>query len=202
MAPRTRGRKKGIPRASATLAQPETGTQLVPRNRPASHNPGVISEIAASLEGGKEEFMLLARYAPEIDPNIAPVIEEWNRLKKQPRLRVSLDAICKLKGIDPFHFLGVVAEAAIKYRDNASVILAAMALPKVVQQSIQVAMEKDGFRDREALMKHAGFLPVPAGATFVNSPSFKNEQVTQVDTASSALPSFEKSVKDLDVVDI
>lgn len=152
------------------------------------------------LAGGKESLMELARLAPEIDPKLAGVIEDWDRLNPTGKKGVSLDLLCKQKNIDPFHFLGVIAEASIKYRDNASVVIAAMSLPKIVETSVKAAMKvKTGFKDREALMKHAGFLPVPAGATFVNNLQNKVETNVGEAPASGHLPSFEKTIDAIDV---
>jgi hypothetical protein len=148
------------------------------------------------LVGGKLTFMELAHHAPELDPRVTSVIETWDGLTPTAKQAASLDAICKERNIDPYLFLGVVAAAAKKYADNSSVIIAALSLPNVVRKSIEHAMEKEGFKDREALMKHAGFLPVPAGATFVNTLQTKVETNVGVNAGSIRLPSFEKTIED------
>jgi hypothetical protein len=151
------------------------------------------------LAGGKKELMLLAELAPEVEPALAPILEDWKRLSSSGKKSVSLDQICKTRKIDPYHFLGVIAEAAIKYRDNASVIVAAMNLPKIVEKSIKFAQKKDGFKDREALMKHGGFLPVPSGNTFVNTLQTKVETNVEQPGSVGHLPSFEATVGAIDV---
>lgn len=152
------------------------------------------------LAGGKRALMALAKLAPELDPSYAKVVEEYERLNDAGKKACSLDFLVKQKGLDPFHFLGTVAEAAIKYRDNASVIVAALSLPKVVETSVRNALKaKTGFKDREALMKHAGFLPVPAGATFVNTLQTKVETNVGDAPSSKHLPSFEATVDAIDV---
>lgn len=186
----------------APLSKPETGITLVPKNKPIkvkrdSQTAGVISSISKMLKGGKKEFMEIAKFAPDIDPNCACILEEWENLSSTGRKSVSMDQICKAKGIDPFHFLGVVAEAAIKFRDNASVILAAMQMPAVVQKSIKTALTKDGVRDRKMLFEHAHFIPTPGGATFVNQFAAKVEQNAGVEPGR--LPSFESSMKTLEI---
>jgi len=155
------------------------------------------------LAGGKQTLMDLARLAPELDPSYAKVIEEYEQLSEAGKRAVSIDMLVKQKGLDPFHFLGVVAEAAIKFRDNASVLVAAMSLPKIIEASVKNALrQKTGFKDREALMKHAGFLPVPAGATFVNTLQTKVETNVGEAPASKHLPSFEQTVDAIDVEEV
>ena len=201
MAPRARGRGKadgpgdGSGTVSALAIVPE---KKIARGRnPLSHRPqGIIASICKRLVGGKGTFMDLARFAPEIEPGCAPVIEEWKRLSASKQT-INLDLICKVKGIDPFHFLAVVAEAAIKYRDNASVIIAAMSMPQVVERSVKTALTKDGVKDREMLFRHAHFVPVPSGATFVNTFAAKVQNANGGE--SPALPSFENTIEAVDV---
>lgn len=154
------------------------------------------------VAGGKKTLMEFARLAPEIAPEYAAVIEDYESLNAKGKKTVSIDFLCKVRKLDPFHFLGVIAEAAVKYRDNASVIIAAVSLPKVIEASVKSALKvKTGFKDRKLLAEHAAFVPVPSGGTFVNN------LMTRVDTnvgeapASGHLPSFEKTIEAIDVED-
>jgi hypothetical protein len=150
------------------------------------------------LTGGKNAFMELARLAPEVDPECTKVIEAWDSQNSGGKKKLSLDLLCKTMNVDPIHFLSVVNEAALKYRDNASIFLAAVNMPKIMARSVKEALKSGGTRDREMLFKHAGILPVPAGATFVNTLNTKVE--TNVESpGQSTLPSFEKSMDLIDV---
>ena len=186
------GRGSAVPESTDGLVLVPKGIEKPRKSRPDPPQ-GVIASICKRLQGGKHTFMELARFAPEIDPNCAPVIEEWDRVAGNKKT-VSLDTICRVKGVDPFHFLGAVAEAAVKYRDNASVIIAALSLPNVIERSVKTALTKDGFKDREALMKHAGFLPVPSGNVFVNKVAGVVQNAAREDGETPALPSFEKTI--------
>jgi len=201
MAARTRGRGKGKKEVDAPLAKSETGTALVPANRPEVVSNGPIATLARQLEGGKFTFMDLAQLAPEIDPKVAPVIEGWNKLTEDAKKKTNLDEVCRKLKMDPFHFLAVVAEAAIKFRDNASVIMAGLSLPNIVEKSVAVGLTDEGWRDRRMMMQHSGFLPAPKGATFVNTFAARLEANQEVNTQSSALPSFEKTVEILEAED-
>jgi hypothetical protein len=138
--------------------------------------------------------MELARHAAEIDVKVAPIIEGWDSLSEEAKRRLDLDSLCKELKMDPFHFLAVVAESAMKYRDNASIIMAAISLPSVVQKSIDVALTDAGISDRKMLMQHSAFLPMPKGSTIVNTFAANLQNNNEVNQHSSALPSFEKTM--------
>ena len=89
----------------------------------------------------------------------------------------------------------------MKFRDNAGLIMAGLRFPDIVGKSVEVGLTDEGWRDRRMLMQHAGFLPAPKGATFVNTFAARLEANQEVNTQSSALPSFEKTVEILEAED-
>jgi hypothetical protein len=137
--------------------------------------------------------MEYARYVPELYPELAGVIEDWDKLEAKEQKRTDIETLLRAREVDVFHFVALVGEAAMKYRDTACVIVAAVNLPQVVKKSVDFAMKKDGVKDREMLFKHASFLPVPAGAQFVNTVAVKTDSHTEV-SSSPSLPSFEKRI--------
>lgn len=166
MAPQESGRRKartgrysrkGRGNNAAMLARQQLGVQ----HRAVDYT---LSSVLKFIRGGKKTFMELARHAPHIDPSLALVIEEWDRLSPTAQRGVNLNQLCEIKGVDPFHFLGVVAEAAIRFCNNASVLIAALILPEVVQRSIERALTPEGVEDRKMLFQHAGFIPSPKGS--------------------------------------
>lgn len=182
----------------APLAEPATGMELVPSNRPELRSTGPICSIARQLKGGKDEFMELAHLAVHIEPKYSVLVDAWEKLKPDGQNKLDLDNACKKLDIDPYHFLAVVSEAAMKFRDNASLILASMAMPQVIQSSIEFAQHKDGVSDRKMLMQHSGFLPMPKGATIMNNFNAQNNNSNEANPANTALPSFERT---MDVID-
>jgi hypothetical protein len=110
--------------------------------------------------------MALAKFAPQIDPDLQKIVEDWEGLTLKAKNCCDLDQLCRARGVDSFHFIGVVAEAAYKFRDTASVIIAALSVPSIVQKSVQVALTTKGQKDRHDLMEHAGMFPMRPGAQF------------------------------------
>jgi hypothetical protein len=73
---------------------------------------------------------------------------------------VSLDTIAEANvKFDVAKIAGLVAEASIRYGINISNMLAGLAHPRVVQASIERALEPDGVQDRRMQFLHSGFLP-------------------------------------------
>jgi hypothetical protein len=160
---------------------------------------GPISSVCRYVKGGKNEFMRLAAMASQIEPELAGVIETWEGLGPTAQNRTTIEEICLAKDIDPAHFCGVVVEAAVKFRDNATFLIAALNMPDVVEKSVEFALKQDGFKDREALMKHAGFVPTPQGQriNILNQSSAKAGAEAEAN-AQRGLPTFERSMLELE----
>lgn len=141
--------------------------------------------------------MELAHLAGELDPRIVPVIEDWDRMKPPLQNAVDLDALCEAHGVDPAHFISVVGEAEMRFGDNASVLIAAISMPAIVERCVHYAKKKKGFKDRELLMKHAGFLPLPKGShvSALNYAAIRAEVNTNI---GEPLPTFEETIADYD----
>lgn len=138
---------------------------LVPKQR--SHHPttfpGPISEVSKHILGGKKTFMEMARLAPELEPQLKRVVDEWDRLPPVGRKYKSIDQLCQIKGVDPIHFIAVVGEAAMRFRDNAQILIAALSAPAVVERLAKEAVKPDKVEDRRMFLQHTGFLPTPRG---------------------------------------
>jgi hypothetical protein len=187
---------------NAPLAEPATGTKLLlPRVRKKSglspyHGP--ITALCTFLHGGKRAFMELAKMAPQIEPALAALIEDWERLNYTVKRAANLDDMCKLRGIDPAHFLSVVGEAAMKFRDDASIIITAMNMPKIVSRSVKQALNPEGVDDKRMIFQHANFIPTSKVGTEVN---VLNQAAAKAEvnlTSKSTLESFEKTVRAAD----
>ncbi len=122
--------------------------------------------------------MEIARLAAKLDPSIGLVIDDWDRMKPPLQNAADLDALCEAHGVAPAHFIGVVGEAEVRFRNNFSILIAALNMPAIVAASAKRALTPNGFRDRKMLMEHAGFLPVPASRQFrmLNHAAIKAEQ--------------------------
>jgi hypothetical protein len=138
--------------------------------------------------------MELARLAVQFDAKLAPILEDWDRMKPALRNAANLDALCEAHGVDPTHFISVAREAEIRFRDNVSVILAALSLPSVVQKSIEMALTDKGVKDRKMLFQHSGFLLQPKASQVgaLNYAAIRAEVNTNI---GEPLPTFEETIE-------
>jgi hypothetical protein len=143
--------------------------------------------------------MELARLAPQIEPELAVLIEEWDRLTPTGKRTNRIEDLCAAHQIDPCHFFSVVNEAAMRFRDNATLMLSSMHAPALLEKSIEFGMEKDGFKDRQAVLQGAGVFPSPQGTriNILNNNSAKAAAQAEANV-QRGLPSFEASMSDLE----
>lgn len=139
----------------------------------------------------------------QIEPGISRFVDAWDGLDPVGQKHADLDNICLAKELDPGHVMAVVGEAAAKFRDNASIIIAALSMPGVVEKSVKVALTTDGYRDRKMLFEHARFLPVAQhriNIGIVNKNNATAEAAAESATAGAGrgLPSHEQTVGDAD----
>jgi hypothetical protein len=164
--------------------------------KPPSSTPiGMLSQL---LVNGQETFMEFAHLAVHIEPGLAPVIEDYASLSPKGRKAVSIDAICVKHDVDPLHLIAVVSEAALKYGNNSSIVLAALRFPEVINRSIKNALTPAGFKDRELLAKHHGFIPTPHGTSIQVNATAGARADASTAPESKGLPSFERTMRDTD----
>src|SRR5260370_1779574 len=169
---------------------------------PATRNRRNFVQIASILQFGRigrRQFMEVARLAVALDPKLAPIVADWDRMKPPLQNAVDLDALCEAHEVDPAHFIGVVGEAAMKYGNNSAILIAALQMPEVVMPSAKTALKPGGDPDenRKMLFQHAGFLPVPKGKQLrmLNHAIIGAEANTNI---GKPLPIFEQTITALD----
>jgi hypothetical protein len=144
--------------------------------------------------------MEFAHLAVHIEPELAGVVEDYDRLNVGLQAAVSIDEICIHRDVDPLHFIAVVGEAALKFGNNGAILIAALHFPEVIGKSVKQALKPGGFKDREALMKHHAFIPTPHGISIgVQANASAGAQAAAV-PGSKGLPSFERSMRESDDV--
>lgn len=146
--------------------------------------------------------MEIAKLAPQIEPELAVVLEDWESLSTSGKLRSCIEDLCSARNIDPWHFFSVVNEAAMKFRENATLMIASMNAPGLLEKSVEYGMQKDGFKDRQAVLQSAGVFPSPQGTRI----SILNQNSARAAAQSDAnvergLPSFERSILDMEEQD-
>jgi hypothetical protein len=167
--------------------------------KPIDYRFGPIGSIITRLQGGKASFMALAELAPQIEPELAVIIEDWQKLSTHGKRVTKVEDLCAARQIDPFHFLAVVNEAAMKFRDNALLLIASMNAPILLEKSAQYGMQKDGFKDRQAILQHAGIFPSPQGTriNILNQNSAKAASQSEANV-DRGLPTFERSISEME----
>jgi len=144
--------------------------------------------------------MEFAHLAVHIEPGLAPVIEDYAKLSPRGKKAVSIDEICVRHEVDPLHLIAVVGEAALKYGNNSAIVLAALRFPEVINRSVKQALTPNGFKDRELLAKHHGFIPTPHGTSIQVNATAGARADASTAPESKGLPSFERTMRDLDEV--
>src|SRR6266403_3653705 len=190
-------------RRSGSKAVVDGGQNIVVARRrlglkSASSSP--IGMLSQQLDGGKSTFMQFARLAVHIDPSLAPIIESYDTLTGAAQSAVSIDEICAKHEIDPLHFIAVVGEAALKYGENSAIVIAALRFPEIINRSVKEGLKPGGFKDREAMMKHAKFIPTPHGINIGVSANAASRSDSSAAPESKGLPSFERSMHDTDEI--
>ncbi len=160
---------------------------------PRWRNTGQITALLQFGHIGRRHFMQFARLAVTIDPKIAPLIEDWDRMKPALRNVANFDALCEAHDLDPYHFVAAVGEAELRACNEASIFIASLNLPFLVDRSIELAYTRNGFRDRQTLLQHAGVIPVPGKKQLgmINHTAVKAEANKG---CGKPLPSFEATI--------
>lgn len=83
-----------------------------------------------------------------------------NSYSPEQRARGAADAACSHVGLTSLELLRIVADAA--YRFSMYVVqITSLALPSLVERSVETALTDGGVADRKMLFQHSGFLPTP-----------------------------------------
>lgn len=126
--------------------------------------PSFDGMIASACDLGirLEDFIEMARMATMNDAGIARFLDAWDALSaSEQQARGMADAVCARIGLAPADLLKVVADAAVRFAISGAQLGTALALPSVVEHSIEVALTDKGIADRRMLLLHSGFLPGP-----------------------------------------
>ncbi len=124
---------------------------------------GTIASVCGFI--GLDKFIEMARLASRSDSSTARFLDAWDALgPSEQQAKREADAVCEQLGLAPLELLRVVADATYRISMYSAQIAAAVALPSVVERSIEVALTDKGIADRKMLFQHSGFLPMPSGA--------------------------------------
>lgn len=113
----------------------------------------------------------------------------------------SIEQIAASCGVDTPTLAGVLMKAIVSQQASIAAIKAATAHPKIVEKSIQNALQDRGIRDREMLHTAVGFLPTPKGATIISQrfqiANISNPEKTKEVEGPASLSQFDDDIRGL-----
>ena len=112
------------------------------------------------------------------DPTAQQFMKKYDSIAPSDLEFLSIEQIAASCGIDTPTLAGVLMKAIVSQQASIAAIKAATAHPRIVEKSIQSALQERGVRDREMLHTAVGFLPTPKGATII-SQRFQIASITQ-----------------------
>ena len=93
------------------------------------------------------------------DPEARKVLKVYYSVPESYRRLVRLEYFCHAAGVSPWRVLEIITVIAVRRGAQASAVLAAVAHPRVVQKTVERALQDDGTKERLMLNKAVGFLP-------------------------------------------
>ena len=106
--------------------------------------------------GGKKNFIDMCRWSRS--PSVKELVRQWDSLAGDEQETTLIGDLCRRVGLDPHQ---LTQEAVASFSAMQSMIAQmklAMALPSVMDASIQAALRPEGGRERELHFMMAGFL--------------------------------------------
>lgn len=167
----------------------------------------VLDENRFSLDyiarkvGGKQFLVDLARNCG--DAEIKAFVAAWDGLTKSKKKTTALELVCQQVSLDPSWLFGRISEEVSRRGADCTKLIGALAVPKVLEKTVEVALTDEGWRDRQMVLKAARIIPTPTHANqfsvlafggVVGVPEQEQEEVEVVEPSSPAgLPSIEES---------
>jgi hypothetical protein len=94
------------------------------------------------------------------DPEAHKVLDAYLSVPESYRKLLPVEAFCHAAGVSPQRILEAITVVAVRQGAAASAIIAAIVHPRVVQKTVDRALQDDGFRERGMLHRAFGFLPM------------------------------------------
>jgi hypothetical protein len=150
--------------------------------------------IEGGTENGGEIIYEYLRGSDDVD--VQKLLEVYDKVDVREKDFLSFEEYCAAAGVSTVKVWGKLAEVTVTQSDVTSGIMAAMAHPKVLKTTIDMAQTPGGHRERKLLHTASGFLPRPKGSQ--TNVTFNNANVTaQTGSAGTSLPPFDQDIRDL-----
>jgi hypothetical protein len=92
------------------------------------------------------------------DPEARAVAKLYTTVPESYRKLVPAEAYCYAAGVSPYRILEIITGSAVRFGAQASTVLASAMLPKVVQKTIDKAMQDEGTKERELVFRATGLI--------------------------------------------
>jgi hypothetical protein len=93
------------------------------------------------------------------DPDARKVLDAYDSVPESYRRLLRPEDFCHAAGISPWRVLEIITVVAVRQGVQSSALLASMLSPRVVEKTVERALQDDGIRERTMLLKATGFLP-------------------------------------------
>ena len=156
----------------------------------------LITDQLAAAEGGLPE--VIAALSSSDDPDAQAFIAKLNRVSASDRERISIEHVAVAARVPTLRLLEIATSSLVRRGLNVSKIIAATAHPKVVEKTVQMALQDKGIQDRKMLHEATGFLPTNKGGILVNRIQIANlrepEKPDQEVEVTANMPTFESDI--------
>lgn len=151
--------------------------------------PGTLDHAFLEV-GGRETAIAMTRLGSHKDPQLGEFIRLYDETSASNRESPGvLEQICLAAGLHPADYFGRIMEVAFRYNFELTRFTAAVASRVVMEKAAEFAMSKEGFKDRELILKTTKHLE--------NSPLVNVTQSQQTVNVSSNLPQISGSISEI-----
>jgi hypothetical protein len=160
------------------------GLEIVPETNP-------LAVRAVRAVGSKSVFIDYARLSN--DEQVQWLVGKWDGLSPSDREALCISDLCAATGLRFSTLLGEVTARAFDHNSDVSRLIAAVNQPRVVEATVRSAIRigPDGTKDRQMLLAHSNFLPVPKSASTI---FHMQQQINNAGEELTRLPSFSEDV--------
>jgi hypothetical protein len=92
------------------------------------------------------------------DPEARKVLEVYRSVPESYRRLLRPEDFCHAAGVSPWRVLECITVAAVRIRAMGSAIVVAIVGPRVLEKTIEIALTDGGHRERDTLLRAAGFI--------------------------------------------
>jgi hypothetical protein len=184
-------------------SSPESAARRLGRPADSDRTPELLPfeatlSFAFRGAGGRQTAIEYARLAAGNDKRFERFCFAYDRLSSSDQGVIRLEDLCAAAEITPSEFLGGIVTVAYKHNTDVSRLVAAINQPRVVEATIEAALQPFGTDDRKILHTHSGFLPTPRAAQINVNATANAAAIAQGGSANGGgMPKFETDIIDV-----